>query len=133
MTKSFHSKTDSPSINEQLQDLFFDIRNGCVSAALIASGIYAVKNNFNPNSIQLKLMVSRLLNPEDDTKRPAGVSTSYPKLNELSALNPKTGSKPLMPKSKKNEYTVSEDGKIVLKLMIEELKRITNHLEDLSG
>jgi hypothetical protein len=133
MTKSFHSKTDNPNINQQLQDLFFEIRNGCVSAALIASGIYAVKNNYNPNSAQLRLMVSRLLNPEEDTKRPAGVATLFPTLKELSALNLKTGSKPLMPKSKKNEYTITEDGKIVLKLMIEELKRITNHLEDLSG
>lgn len=132
MTKPFHSKTDNANINEQLQELFFEIRNGCVGAALIASGIYAVKNNYNPNSAQLKLMVSRLLNPEDDTKRPAGVSTVYPKLNELSALNPKTRSKPLMPKSKKNEYTVSDEGKKILELMIEELKRITNHLEELS-
>lgn len=134
MTIRFSSKTNDSALNTQIEEIFFEIRNGCVSAAILAACIHANYNDYFPNVNQLKLMIIRLLNPEEDTKRIAGLSTAYPKLNDLSFSNKRKNIKPLIELLKRNpnEYKITDNGKKALEKTIEELRRIANILEGLS-
>jgi len=134
MTKSFQSKTKNQQLNDSLHDLFFDIRNACTGAAVLACCSYANNRNITPNFNQLRLMVVRLLNPEDDAKKPAGLTTAYSRVAVFSNKNSETGLPALMPRvNKKNEHKISENGREVLKLLIEELRRLADELEESSS
>lgn len=146
MSDNFSSKFDDPIMCEKLQQLFFDIRNGCVGAGVLACIYYANKKNTFPNYKPLLLMVPRLLNPEEDCRRPAGISTINTKLQELASNNAiinsryktateREGVEALIEKESKygGGFRITDTGKEFLKLQIEELKRLVNALEDLSN
>lgn len=145
MSDNFASKFDDPIMCEKLEQLFFDIKNGCVGTGILACIYYANKKDNYPNAKPLILMVPRLLNPEEDCRRPAGISTLNAKLQELASNNAvinarskevkeRQGVEALIEKQNKygGGFRITDTGKKFLRLQIEELKRLTSELEGLS-
>lgn len=115
-------------------DILHQIRNGCVFAANIASIIKANREHKSPSVRSVMLDTIDLLTPERGDGRVVGSST-YSNIVYATTGQSRYGNKekpqgePILIKTDKG-YFVTETGIELLKLQIEELRRIAEALEN---
>jgi hypothetical protein len=122
---------DEAKVLEHLADVhdnqMFDLRNGFVTLSILLVVLQAQREG-KSNQLTIKniiVRIQRLLNPEPDPpSKIAGISTCYPKLKALESLGRNRPG--MVDKPNKGPYTVTKEGEVLIKKLIDELERFTS-------
>jgi len=136
-------RTNETLTRQTRDEHVFDIRNGCVTFAILLA-IHAVQRKGDAEDASdltaknILLRIQKLLNPEDNPpRRLAGISTCYPTLKILEGESPRNkterGQTLISKNTKTGAYELETAGEQLLRELVRELKRLTEQAERLMG